>query len=119
MRAGPTLRLGLPFASGVHLKFEGSAALKDSLEKVEGLLALMGLRGAFSWHNPAHAGCCGGLYWSSTSRKPSTSLQKSCVMVSIATSMARIAVRRFPTVLQFNISVPVSLAECVRLHRDK
>ncbi|RNE95753.1 uncharacterized protein Tco025E_09919 [Trypanosoma conorhini] len=47
MRAGPTLRLGLPFANGVHLKFGCSAAVKDSLEKVEGLLALMGFRESF------------------------------------------------------------------------
>ncbi|RNF19763.1 uncharacterized protein Tco025E_04100 [Trypanosoma conorhini] len=47
MLAGPTLRLGLSFAGGVHLGFEGSAAVEDSLEKVEGLLALMGLREAF------------------------------------------------------------------------
>ncbi|RNF07834.1 uncharacterized protein Tco025E_07333 [Trypanosoma conorhini] len=119
MRAGPTLRLGLSFASGVHLKFDGSAAVEDSLEKVEGLFPLVGLRGAFSWHNPAHAGCCGGLYWSSTSRKPSNSLQRSCVMVSGATSTVRIAMRRFPTVSQPNISVSISLAECVRPHRDK
>ncbi|RNF01726.1 uncharacterized protein Tco025E_08569 [Trypanosoma conorhini] len=47
MRAGPTLRLGLSFAGGVHLKFGGSAAVEDSLEKVEGLFPLVGLRGAF------------------------------------------------------------------------
>ncbi|RNF04884.1 uncharacterized protein Tco025E_07896 [Trypanosoma conorhini] len=46
--AGTTLRLGLTFTNGVHLKFDGPAALKDSLEKVEGLFAMMGLQEAFN-----------------------------------------------------------------------